>query len=56
MEQNLRQKWVSKASHSAYLEGLTVSSDYASDSETYVAGEISASELVRVTRERYGLG
>lgn len=50
-----RTSWVEEANHSVYLEGLTVSAEYAEESQNYVAGKISADELVRITRERYGL-
>lgn len=50
-----RAEWVSEANHSVYLEGLTVSSEYAENSQRYIAGKISADELVKVTRARYGL-
>lgn len=53
--QDVRQDWANEASHSVYLEGLEVSAEYSSDSDDYVAGEISAEELVRMTRARYGL-
>lgn len=53
--QDMRQDWVNEASHSVYLEGLMVSSEYNASSEEYVAGEISADELVRLTRARFGL-
>lgn len=52
---SMRAEWVAEANHSVYLEGLTVSSDYAADAEHYIAGEISADELVSITRARYGL-
>lgn len=51
----MRTTWVEQANHSLYLEGLKVTSEYAEDSQNYVAGKISADELVRITRERYGL-
>lgn len=51
----MRSTWVDQANHSLYLEGLKVTAKYAEDSQNYVAGEISADELVRITRERYGL-
>lgn len=53
--QEMRQNWVTEATHSAYLEGLVVSAEYEAASEEYVAGEISADELVRMTRARFGL-
>lgn len=52
---SIRAQRVSEANHSVYLEGLAVSPEYASDTEHYIAGEISADELVRITRARYGL-
>lgn len=51
----MRSTWVDQANHSLYLEGLSVTAEYKEDSQNYVAGEISADELVRITRERYGL-
>lgn len=51
----MRSTWVEQANHSLRLEGLTVTAEYKENSENYVAGEISADELVRITRERYGL-
>ncbi|HEY4534954.1 MAG TPA: hypothetical protein VIG71_03170 [Enteractinococcus sp.] len=51
----LRAQWVAEADHSIYLEGLTVSSEYKAHTEQYIAGEISADELVEITRSRYGL-
>lgn len=53
--QDMRQDWVNEANHSVYLEGLMVSTEYSAASEEYVAGEISADELVRMTRARFGL-
>lgn len=53
---DMRQEWVNEASHSVYLEGLMVSSEFNADSKEYVAGEISADELVSMTRARFGLG
>lgn len=50
-----REDWVAEANHSLYLEGLVVSSEYAEDSQDYIAGEISAEVLVTITRARYGL-
>lgn len=50
-----RRDWTDEAVHSAYLEGLLVSAEFSEDSEDYVAGEITAEELVRRTRERYGI-
>lgn len=51
----MRSEWVDQANHSLGLEGLTVTAEYTEDSQKYVVGEISANELVRITRERYGL-
>lgn len=53
--QSQREVFVEQASHSALLEGLAVSSELRSDSEHYVAGTISADELVELTRVRLGL-
>jgi len=54
-EKDQRQSQVSQATHSALLEGLMVSSAFQRDSDDYVAGTISADELVELTRERFGL-
>jgi len=51
----LRAQWVAEADHSVYLEGLAVSSEYKANTNQYIAGEISADELVEITRSRYGL-
>lgn len=51
----MRQDWVNEASHSVYLEGLKVSPEYRADAEGYVAGEIGADDLVKMTRARFGL-
>lgn len=50
-----REALVSQARHSALLEGLQVSTEFEEDSEEYVAGTISADELVELTRKRFGL-
>lgn len=47
-----RRAWADEASHSAMLEGLLVSLE---SSEEYVAGELTAAELVACTRRRQGL-
>lgn len=54
-DQNYRESLVSQASHSALLEGLIVSSEFRGDSDEYIAGTISADELVELTRQRLGL-
>ncbi|MCS4274946.1 hypothetical protein M2390_000104 [Mycetocola sp. BIGb0189] len=54
-DQNDRQMIVSQATHSALLEGLIVSQAFANDSDDYVAGTITADELVEKTRVRFGL-
>lgn len=51
----LRAQWVAEAEHSLFLEGLSMSSEHKATAERYIAGEISADELVRMTRLRYGL-
>lgn len=53
--QSQREFIVSQAAHSALLEGLQVSHSFTRKSEEYVAGTISADELVEATRERLGL-
>lgn len=55
LDQERRDGLVSQASHSALLEGLMVSKEFRHDSDSYVAGAISADELVNLTRERFGL-
>lgn len=54
-EQEQRETLVDQTVHSALLEGLNVSPAFREDSEKYVAGTISADELVELTRERFGL-
>lgn len=51
-EQETREALVSQSVHSALLEGLNVSSAFQADSDKYIAGTISADELVTLTRER----
>jgi len=51
----LRAQWVAEADHSVYLEGLTISTAHKVNADQYIAGEISADELVKLTRSRYGL-
>lgn len=41
--------------HSAVLEGLAATPEAMADTDRYVAGEIDLDELVRRTRDRYGL-
>lgn len=53
--QEVRAGYVGEAFHSVYLEGLSVSEACTSQTEDYIAGEISADELVELTRARYGL-
>ncbi|MHA3722951.1 antitoxin VbhA family protein [Leucobacter sp. HY1910] len=53
--QDQRETLVNQTVHSAMLEGLNVSSAFREDSDKYVAGVISADELVELTRERFGL-
>lgn len=50
-----REALVGQTVHSALLEGLNVSSAFRKDSDDYIAGSISADELVELTRERFGL-
>lgn len=54
-EKHRREILVEQATHSAVLEGLMVSSAFQRDSNDYVAGTITADELVSLTRERFGL-
>ncbi|MGX1738430.1 antitoxin VbhA family protein [Corynebacterium flavescens] len=53
--QQQRAEWVSQAEHSLRLEGLLVSAEHHSNTESYVAGKISAEELIAITRSRFGL-
>lgn len=53
--QEQRESVVSQAVHNALLEGLNVSPAFQRDSNDYIAGNISANELVEITRERFGL-
>ncbi|MGO1319456.1 MAG: antitoxin VbhA family protein [Galactobacter sp.] len=46
---------VDRARHNVMLEGLQVSREFSEDSDRYVAGQISASELLQQTRARYGI-
>jgi hypothetical protein len=46
---------VSQAAHSAVLEGLTVSADFATATDGYIAGTMTADDLVAATRDRLGL-
>lgn len=50
-----RSTLVAQASHSALLEGLLTSHELSEDSDDYIAGEITADELVEMTRARFGL-
>ncbi|WP_197085872.1 antitoxin VbhA family protein [Corynebacterium comes] len=53
--QDRRSIWVDQANHSLYLEGLLTSNEYNGDANSYVAGKISADQLVEKTRARFGL-
>jgi hypothetical protein len=46
---------VAEATHSAALEGLTVSAATLADGEQYVRGDIDVDELGRRVRARYGV-
>ncbi|WP_293955000.1 hypothetical protein [uncultured Corynebacterium sp.] len=50
-----RSDWIDQANHSLYLEGLLTSNEYKGDADSYVAGTISADQLVEKTRARFGL-
>lgn len=54
-ERSEREILVQQATHSALLEGLSVSPEFGRDSNDYVAGTITADELVLLTRKRLGL-
>ncbi|MHA2790116.1 antitoxin VbhA family protein [Corynebacterium sp. S7] len=47
--------WADQAKHSLSLEGLRASKEFNSDTDSYIAGEISADQLVEKTRARFGL-
>lgn len=51
-----RQRAADDAAQNSALEGLTAPTDYKADAEDYVAGLITADELVERTRTRYGCG
>lgn len=53
--QEQRESVVDQTVHNALLEGLNVSPAFQRDSNDYIAGTISANELVDLTRERFGL-
>ncbi|MGO1810842.1 MAG: hypothetical protein ACTHZN_09665 [Canibacter sp.] len=53
--QQRREEIASQAEHSAVLEGLRVSKEFEKDSQGYVAGKITADELVELTRKRLGV-
>lgn len=53
--QEQRESVVNQTVHNALLEGLNVSPAFQRDSNDYIAGTISANELVDLTRERFGL-
>ncbi|WIM67473.1 hypothetical protein QP027_10260 [Corynebacterium breve] len=53
--QETRASLAKQATHSLYLEGLLPSPDHTNDTKSYVAGEITADELVSMTRARFGL-
>lgn len=55
VSQSQRSSWLEQANHSLYLEGLLASKEYDGDAESYVAGTISADQLVEKTRARFGL-
>lgn len=55
VSQSQRSSWLEQANHSLYLEGLLTSKEYDGDAESYVAGTISADQLVEKTRARFGL-
>lgn len=46
---------VQEATHSVEMEGGIFSDVALRDMELYINGEINSSDLVRLTRERYGL-
>nr|WP_162933151.1 antitoxin VbhA family protein [Corynebacterium lactis] len=53
--QQMRKDSVEQAKHSNILEGLITSKAYDDDAEHYAVGEISATQLVELTRARFGL-
>lgn len=51
-----RREKVAEVVHSGRLEGREPSRDFLADANRYVRGELSASDVVKKTRRRYGLG
>ena len=50
-----RAAFVAEATHSAELEGLTVSPASLADAQEYLRGDIDVDVLVRRVRARYGV-
>lgn len=50
-----RRRQVEASAHSIRLEGGEVSPEWWQESEQYIAGKITADDLVNLARQRYGL-
>jgi hypothetical protein len=50
-----RRDKVADVVHSGRLEGREPSPEFLADAEKYVRGQVSASDVVKSTRKRYGL-
>lgn len=55
VRQQERAAALAEATHSAYLEGLTITPETLADGEAYVRGDIDIDEVIRRVRARYGL-
>lgn len=55
VEQARRRRAVDATRHSSEMEGGRSTPEVRADQEAYVAGEISADQLVERTRARYGV-
>lgn len=53
--QEQRESVVNQTVHNALLEGFNVSPAFERDCNKFIAGTISANELVNLTRKRFGL-
>lgn len=55
IDQARRQQEVAASAHSIRLEGGEVSAEWWQEAEQYIAGKITADDLVNLARQRYGL-
>jgi hypothetical protein len=51
-----RRRRVQDVVHNGEMEGAFVTDQWRRDADEYIAGKIDATELVAITRRRYGLG